>query len=124
MTTSRNRLTLFFLSALVLGAIGTAVAADDALVEQLRQTGKCTLCDLSGAQLSGFNLQGVDLTGSDLHDAVLYGTNLRGAKLAGTILQGADLRLADLTGATDAALVDAQTDERTTCPSGDHGPCQ
>ncbi len=123
-TFTKKRLSLFFLAAIVLGVIGTAVAADDALVQQLRATGKCTLCDLSGAQLSGVNLQGADLTGSDLHDAQLYGTNLRGAKLAGTIFQGADLKMADLTGATDAALAGAITDERTICPSGDAGPCQ
>jgi len=124
MTPSVHHRLPYILIAVVLGLIGTAFAADDALIQQLRETRKCTLCDLSGAQLSGFNLEGVDLSGSDLHDARMYGTNLRGATLAGTILDGADLKLADLTGATDAALAGAITDDRTICPSGDHGPCQ
>jgi uncharacterized protein YjbI with pentapeptide repeats len=124
MTPSVHRRIPYILIAVVLALIGSAFAADDALIQKLRDTRKCTLCDLSGAQLSGFNLEGVDLSGSDLHDARMYGTNLRAANLAGAILDGADLKLADLTGATDAALAGAITDDRTICPSGDHGPCQ
>ena len=123
-TFHRNRFIVCLLSVIVLGVIGTAIAANDAQVQQLRQTGKCTLCDLSGAQLNGARLEGADLTGANLFEAQMYGANLKGAKLAGAILQSADLKMADLTGATDAALAGAQTDEHTTCPNGERGPCQ
>jgi uncharacterized protein YjbI with pentapeptide repeats len=110
--------------AISLAAIGAARAADPDQVQQLKTTHKCPLCHLEEAKLSGLQLQGSDLSGANLSNAELYGTNLKGANLSGTIFQGANLKMADLSGATDASLSDAQTDERTICPSGDHGPCQ
>lgn len=110
--------------AITLGAIGTALAADADHVEQLLRTNTCPLCDLSDAALGGKPLTGADLSGANLLNAVLYGANLQGANLAGAILSGADLKMADLTGAVEAALADAETDERTICPNGFNGPCQ
>ena len=118
------RLIVSFCAAAALATIGTAFAANPDHIEQLKNTNACSLCNLEEAQLSGFTFSGADLSGANLANAQMYGTNLSGANLAGAILQGANLRMANLTGAKDAALSGAQTDERTICPSGDHGPCQ
>lgn len=120
----RSRLILGFCVAITLSVIGTALAANADHVEQLLRTNKCPLCDLSDAALGGKQLAGADLSGANLFNAVLYGANLRGANLAGAILSGTNLKMADLTGATAAAFAGAQTDERTICPNGLHGPCQ
>ena len=122
--TSRSGVAICVLAALTIGAVATAIAANDDDVAQLLGTNKCALCDLSRAQLGGKNLSGADLSGANLSDAVLYGTNLQGANLAGANLSGANLKMANLSGATEAALAGASTDDRTTCPNGDRGPCQ
>jgi hypothetical protein len=115
------RLIVFFCLA-ALGAIGTAIAANPDHVQQLRETKSCPGCDLTDAQLSGAQLAGSDLSGANFSNANLYGANLSGANLSGAVLNGADLKLANLTGAVDADLSGAQTDERTICPSGNAGP--
>ena len=121
---NKTRLSLFFCAAVVLATISTADASNPDHIAQLKSTNSCPQCNLEEAQLSGLTLSGADLSGANLANAQLYGTNLSGANLAGTIFQGANLMMANLSGAKDAALADAKTDERTICPSGDHGPCQ
>jgi len=119
-----TRRILFLFIAIALGAIGTAIAANADQVQQLLSTKKCSLCDLSDAQLGGKPLAGADLSGANLSNAVLYGTDLRGANLAGAVLNGANLKAANLTGAAGAAFAGTETDDRTICPSGNAGPCQ
>jgi uncharacterized protein YjbI with pentapeptide repeats len=118
-----TRASLTFLAAAMI-TIVVAATADPAQLEQLRTTKKCGQCNLEGATVSGWDLSGADLSGANLANAQLYGTRLQGANLAGTILQGANLGMANLKGATDADLSQAQTDEHTTCPNGNAGPCR
>ena len=120
---SRRNQVLGFCAALVLALAGTVFAANDAHVRQLRETGSCPGCDLTDALIGTVGLDGADLSGANLSNAVLYASSLRGANLSGAVLNGTDLKMADLTGAVGAELSGALTDERTTCPSGDHGPC-
>ncbi|HXD74984.1 MAG TPA: pentapeptide repeat-containing protein [Vicinamibacterales bacterium] len=107
-----------------IGLTKTTRAFDPDQVEQLKTTHKCVQCDLSDAQLNAFDLDNADLSGANLYRAQLYGAHLRGANLAGAILDEANLKLANLSGATDAALAGAVTDERTVCPDGSNGPCR
>ena len=68
-----------------------AAAFDPSHVQRLRETGACTRCDLSRAELPG-----VDLSGAELAEANLAGANLQGADLSGSNLRGADLSSANL----------------------------
>jgi len=113
----------FCVAAMFLTVVGTAISDPDK-VEQLRTTKKCSLCNLEGANVNGWDLRGADLSGANLANAQMYGTRLQKANLPGTILQAANLKMANLSGATDAELSGAQTDEHTTCPNGNAGPCQ
>lgn len=86
--------------------------------------------DLSEANLENARLVGADLFTARLRAAHLQGAALDQAKLTGADLGGADLTGASLRGAnltnanlTSAQLVGAITDETTTCPTGDVGPC-
>jgi uncharacterized protein YjbI with pentapeptide repeats len=107
-------------------------------VKQFRETGKCSGCDLSAANLSGFVSPEADLRNADLNYAVLYkvrlnkanlggatlkGANLDGADLTGANLTGADFSGANLRGSIGARLARATTDVTTTCPDGANGPC-
>ena len=80
-------------------------------------------CDLQNVRLVDRNLNFALLAGANLQGAVLTGTTLRGAALKGASFFGADLKGTDLTGATDANLAGAVTNELTICPSGQPGPC-
>jgi hypothetical protein len=102
-------------------------------------------CDLAGEVLDGASLRRADLSdamlagaslrGADLFTAVLARSIASDADLAGAKLTAADLTAADLTGAslvgavliqadlTGATLEGTTTDETTTCPDGDPGPC-
>jgi pentapeptide repeat protein len=122
MRSMSTRLVLFVCIAIALGAIATVIAANADQVQQLKDTHQCAACDLTDARLSGAQLEGADLSGANLSNADLYGANLRGANLAGAVLNGANLKLADLSGAVDADLTGAATDERTVCPNGNAGP--
>ncbi len=92
-------------------------------VARLLATRECAGCDFQDAQLIGKNFNTANLTGANFSGAFLYRTTLRKANLKGASFAGADLKGTDLTGATDANLAGAVTDEHTTCPSGQPGPC-
>lgn len=126
MTTVRKSWRRIFVvsAALSLTAIHASTADNPDQVAQFKQTHVCPACDLTGAALGGIQARGAKLAGANLSDAVLYGANLRDADLTGAILARADLKMADLTGAIGAALGDASTDNRTTCPDGTAGPCK
>ncbi len=51
------------------------IAGNQTHLRQLKDTGSCQKCDLSGA-----DLRGLDLSGADLRGANLMGANLCGAK--------------------------------------------
>ncbi len=105
------------------GGAQVGFAEDSAAVDQARTVGQCPGCDLSNADLRGANLERADLTDAILDHANLYGANLKGASLTGASLGGADLSKANLEGATGAILAGTTTNEYTTCPSGQQGPC-
>lgn len=107
-------------------------------VKQFRETGKCSGCDLSSANLPGLVSSAADLRNADLNYAVLYkarlnkanldgatlkNANLSGADLTGANLTGANLSGANLRGSIGAHLAKATTDVTTTCPDGANGPC-
>ena len=92
-------------------------------VARLVATRECAGCDFQNAQLVGKNFNTANLTGANFSGAFLYGTSFRKANLKGASFNGADLKGADLAGATDATLAGAVTNEQTTCPSGQAGPC-
>ncbi|HEY9819015.1 MAG TPA: pentapeptide repeat-containing protein [Candidatus Obscuribacterales bacterium] len=88
-------------------AIATPAIAQNAdHIDQLRRTGRCSSCDLSGADLSGLDLSHAYLVGAFLIGADLSNANLRSANLERAILNGANLSGADFTFAdlTDASL--------------------
>jgi uncharacterized protein YjbI with pentapeptide repeats len=93
-------------------------------VAAFKATKSCPGCDLRNAHLGGVQAPGGNLVNADLTDATLYGGNLRGADLTGAILDRTDLRMVNLSGAAGAMLGSAITDERTTCPDGNAGPCK
>lgn len=104
-------------------ALPGASADNPEHVAQFRQTRQCPGCDLSNAQLAGMQAQGANLTNANLRDATFYGGDLREADLTGAILDGANLEMVNLAGAIGAVLGEAKTDQRTTCPNGQPGPC-
>ena len=110
-------------SMATLGLVATLVASNPDDVERALTTGNCPRCDLVEANLSGIRGENGDFTGANLLDATIYGGSLRGANLTGATLHGANLKLVDLTGAVGAVLDQTVTDERTTCPDGNAGPC-
>jgi uncharacterized protein YjbI with pentapeptide repeats len=112
-----------FCAALALTAAHTAGAANPDHVAAFKKTLQCPRCDLSNANLGGFQAPKANLANADLRGASFYGGNLREADLSGAMLDGANLEMVDLTGAIGAVLGAARTDRRTTCPSGDPGPC-
>ncbi|MGA3127931.1 MAG: pentapeptide repeat-containing protein [Candidatus Korobacteraceae bacterium] len=128
---------------LMVVSVGHAFVPAD--VDQLIQTGLCSRCDLSGANLSGIsgvsdlteanlsgaNLYTADLSGVDLCGANLTGANLKEASLKGTDLSGTDLSGADLTGAdlTGTTFGGAKLDNTTwtdgsTCKAGSVEKCE
>lgn len=106
----------------VLGVVPGTLAAEEAAIRQLIETGECAGCDLHDADLRRLNLAGVDLTGADLEGANFYYANLDGAQLEeanlidvnlgyasaqNATLDRADLRYAifDTTNLTGASMV-------------------
>ena len=121
--TVRSSLAASLLGAAVLLST-QAVLADEASEQRLKSTKSCVGCDLISADLTGAQLTGANLSGANLSGAVLYGSNLEKADLRNANLSGTNLRGANLRGARGANLSTADTDERTTCPDGQAGPCQ
>ena len=123
----RHRSRWSLLSLLVLAA--PLAMLNPSLADPLKQleTGFCSGCALSGADLRGrdlrgfyligADLRGADLIGADLSGANLEGADLSGANLEGAQLQGSRLSNADLRGAnlrfadlTDAIAIQAITE--------------
>lgn len=101
------------------GLVSNTSAFDPESLARFKETGSCSACDLSGADLSGFvpsangadpvdlraaRLSKADLNGIRLSGADLTGADLRGANLATANLEKARLRGADLTGAFGSFL--------------------
>jgi uncharacterized protein YjbI with pentapeptide repeats len=82
------------------GLAGQALAENQQDLTQLKNTGNCTRCDLSGLNLKQANLAGVILRDANLKGVDFTGANLRGADLTGANLEGAVLNGANLYGAT------------------------
>ncbi|TCD48430.1 pentapeptide repeat-containing protein [Chlorobium sp. N1] len=107
---------LFLAATLAPGFSRQLSAADDAMLEKLREGRDAwnamrkapgaehpdlSGADLKGRKLSAFDLGGADFTGADLSQSNLSGADLHGARLdsasiASTILSGADLRGASM----------------------------
>lgn len=104
--------------------VASAIAANPDDVQRALATGSCPNCDLVEANLSGIQAENGDFSGANLLDAVVYGGNLRGANFTGATLNGVNLKMVDLTGAMGILFEGVITDERTTCPNGNDGPCQ
>ena len=94
-------------TAVVLGCFGFAAQAN-ALnqqdLDQLKKTGSCPRCDLSGADLTLLNLANANLRETNLKGATLTQVNLTqadltGANLEAAVLNSANLSYASLTGA-------------------------
>ena len=105
-------------------ALMAGSAADPDHEKQLRQTGSCERCDLRDADLGGVKAELGDLTNADLRGATMYKALLRHADLTGALLVFTNLKGADLLGARGVNFDGAITNEQTTCPGGEQGPCQ
>ncbi len=68
-----------------------AQGANPIHLQQLLETGFCSGCDLTGADLREAHLLGADLRNADLSNADLENANLEGADLTGANLEGANL---------------------------------
>ena len=125
---NRSRFQIRIIAALcgllVLAGWHLAAAANPDHVARFRNTHQCPGCDLSKAALGGIQAPNAKLANANLTEANLYGAELSGADLTGAILDGANLQMADLSEAVGAVLAGAKTDERTTCPNGNAGPCR
>lgn len=75
-------------------------AANPQDIQRLIQTGECSGCDLSDANLEGVHVLGADLRGANLQGADLTEANFEGADLTGANLKDANLTAAYLTNAT------------------------
>jgi len=115
------------LTALIVGtgvlAFTQLAAADAANEQKLKATKQCVGCELQNADLAGAQIAGANLTDANLSGASLYGADLTTANLTNANLSGTNLRGANLRGARGADFAGAHTDERTTCPNGQQGPC-
>jgi uncharacterized protein YjbI with pentapeptide repeats len=85
---------------LCFGLSGQAQAENQQDLLQLKNTGDCTRCDLSGVKLNQASLTGVILRDANLKGVDFTGANLQGADLTGANLEGAILNNANLTGAS------------------------
>ena len=97
---SMNRM---FLVLVIITMVGAAVhtntyAYEESDLEKLLNTGNCSNCDLTEADLSGKNLEKTILVDALLHGATLNGTNLSNSDLSGAILKYANLSHAKLIG--------------------------
>lgn len=84
--------------------VSEATAQTPTPLQTLITTGKCTGCDLKGADLSSANFQNVILTGSDLTGADMSSSNFSGsdftsANLSGVNMKGTNFTAADFTSA-------------------------
>jgi uncharacterized protein YjbI with pentapeptide repeats len=140
--TTRWRLTNGIVLVALLGIGANQVVADQdppSKVEQTLASRACQKCDLAGANFMRADLKGVNLTDANAAGAMFYHANLTNAVLIGADLSKANLSFADLTNANleranlkganlaesiGAALAGATTDETTTCPNGQAGPCR
>jgi uncharacterized protein YjbI with pentapeptide repeats len=116
--------------------IGTALAYSEADLQELKRTGSCVKCDLSGAVLIHWNLSGADLseanlTSANLTDAYLAGANLFRANLSKAILTstnlaGANLLHAKLEGANllFANIARATWTDGSQCERSSSGHCR
>lgn len=131
------------LCVLIMVSVGNAFVPAD--VDKLMQSGLCSRCDLSGANLTGISgvsdltaanlsganlytadLSGADISGANLTGAILKGVNLKGADLSSSDLSGADLTGADLTGTTfgGAKLDNTTWTDGSTCKAGSVEKCE
>ena len=94
-----RRIVSAFLALMTWLAVSPAFAFDEGDLDQLKATGTCKNCDLTGADLTGANLAGANLGGANLSKAELIGVNLSGAFLTRANLASANFKNADLTGA-------------------------
>lgn len=119
-------LTLF---PLLLSAAAQAENPDH--VNKLLKTGRCSECDLTGADLAAANLRKANLKGADLTNANLNLADLTGANLSDANLTGASLVFVDFTNAVldgaqlsdaviegGAQLGHAASFEKATLPNG------
>ena len=84
-------------------------AFDPADLRKLKDTGDCSKCDLSNADLEGSfllsadlweaNLEGANLKGAILIGAKIGYANLKGAKLSGADMRDASMQNVNLSGA-------------------------
>lgn len=89
--------------AVLLGCFGFAAqaqASNQQDLDQLKSTGGCLRCDLSGADLTQLNLAKANLRESNLKGANLTQVNLTNADLTGANLEAAVLNSANLSGAS------------------------
>jgi uncharacterized protein YjbI with pentapeptide repeats len=120
--TLRTTFTAMFAATAVV-ALSHVVAADEASEQKLKATKQCVGCELINADLTGAQLTGADLRDANLSGATFYGGDLANANLTNANLTGTNLSGTNLRGALGASLALAQTNERTTCPNGQSGPC-
>lgn len=93
-----------FVKNLLNNIVREATAQTTTPLQTLITTGKCTGCDLKGADLSSANFQNVILTGSDLTGADMSSSNFSGsdftsANLSGVNMNGTNFTAADFTNA-------------------------
>lgn len=105
-------------------AAAAIMAQPSEAITRLKETGRCSGCDLFGANLSGLQAPNADLSNALLQEAIFYGGDLRGANFTGASLDGANLKFVNLEGAVGIIFGSAITDERTICPNGEPGPCE
>lgn len=82
------------------GFAAPANAVNQQDLDQLKATGACPRCDLSGADLSQLNLTKANLREANLKGANLTQVNLTSADLTGAILEAAVLNSANLNSAS------------------------
>ena len=112
---------------------GSSIAWEAEALRQVKDSGRCEGCDLSGADLRWAAVYGAELggapnlmygmlDGANLAGANLYGANLESVSLKGASLVRANLSWASLTGAdltgadfTGANMIGAVTTGATFC---------
>jgi uncharacterized protein YjbI with pentapeptide repeats len=117
----KRTLTALTIAATMFASSASAFDPDD--LQKLRDTGRCTSCELSyadlqiaglkNAQLHFANLKGANLGNAELKNANLSNADLRGAILAWAFLIDANLAGANLEG---SYLMDAMLGMSGLCP--------
>lgn len=85
--------------ALTTLAVLPTVAFEQLHLDQLKETGSCDDCDLSGADLSGVSLKEASLVGANLDGANLSNADLTWAYVTNASLKSTNLAKANLTDA-------------------------